>query len=68
LKRRFFFPSHRNPSVRRITAQFVYKCCEIMGPGKLLSGIKDVTERLLIVSSQLVQDGPVDIRFVFLLF
>ncbi len=33
-----------------------------MGPGKILSGIKDVTERILITAAQFVVDGPVDIR------
>ena len=34
-----------------------------MGPGKILSGIKDVTERVLLIASQFVVDGPVDIRW-----
>jgi hypothetical protein len=55
--------SHRNPLVRKTAAQFVYKCCELMGPGKVLSGIKDVTERVLITASQFVVDGPPDIRW-----
>jgi hypothetical protein len=58
----FSFLSHRNPLIRRTTAQYTYKCCEIMGPGKILSGIKDVTERILITAAQFVVDGPVDIR------
>jgi hypothetical protein len=33
-----------------------------MGPGKILSGIKDVTERVLVTASQFVVDGPPDIR------
>jgi len=55
--------SHRNPLIRRTTARYVYKCCEIMGPGKTLSGIKDVTERVLVTASQFVVDGPADIRW-----
>ena len=39
-----------------------------MGPGKILSGIKDVTEKVLITSAQFVVDGPVDIRFDFVFF
>ena len=54
---------HRNPLVRRTTAQYVYRCCELMGPGKLLSGIKDVTERLLQTAAAFVVDGPPDIRW-----
>lgn len=54
---------HRNPSIRRTTAQFVYKMCELMGPGKILSGIKDVTEKILVTAAQFVVDGPVDIRW-----
>jgi hypothetical protein len=34
-----------------------------MGPGKILIGIKDVTERILVTASQFVVDGPVDIRW-----
>ena len=34
-----------------------------MGPGKILSGIKDVTEKVLVTSSQFVVDGPPDIRW-----
>ena len=34
-----------------------------MGPGRILSGIKDVTERILIIAAQFVVDGPVDIRW-----
>jgi hypothetical protein len=55
--------SHKNPLIRRTTAQYIYKCCELMGPGKVLSGIKDVTDRVLQVSSQFVCDGPPDIRW-----
>ena len=36
-----------------------------MGPGKILSGIKDVTEKVLVAASQFVIDGPVDIRLVY---
>ncbi len=55
---------HRNPLVRRTTAQYIYKCCELLGPGKILSGIKDVTEKVLTTASQFVVDGPADIRSV----
>ena len=34
-----------------------------MGPGKILSGIKDVTEKVLVTASQFVVDGPPDIRW-----
>jgi hypothetical protein len=34
-----------------------------MGPGKTLSGIKDVTERIMQTAAQFVVDGPVEIRF-----
>ncbi|RMZ95708.1 hypothetical protein BpHYR1_050751 [Brachionus plicatilis] len=55
--------SHRNPVIRRVAAQYVYKSCEIMGPGRILSGIKDVTEKVLVTAAQFVVDGPVDIRW-----
>jgi hypothetical protein len=57
--------SHRNPLVRKTAAQFIFKMCELMGPGKILSGIKDVTERVLMTAASFVVDGPPDIRFCF---
>jgi hypothetical protein len=60
--------SHRNALIRKTAAQFIYKTCELMGPGKILSGIKDVTERVLVTASQFVTDGPPDIRFDFRFF
>lgn len=54
---------HKNALVRRPTAQYVYQCCEIMGPGKILSGIKDVTEKTLNTCAHFVVDGPIDIRW-----
>lgn len=35
-----------------------------MGPGKILSGIKDVTEKILATCAQFVVDGPPDIRWI----
>ncbi|CAF0803502.1 unnamed protein product, partial [Didymodactylos carnosus] len=55
--------SHRNPAVRKASAQFIYVVCEKMGPGKILSGIKDITERVLQVAAQFVSDGPPEIRW-----
>jgi hypothetical protein len=37
-----------------------------MGPGKLLSGIKDLSERLVQSAAQFVVDGPPDIRYGFI--
>ena len=48
--------------MRKTSAQYIFKCCELMGPGKILSGIKDVTEKVLVTASQFVTDGPPDIR------
>ncbi|CAF0770441.1 unnamed protein product [Didymodactylos carnosus] len=55
--------SHRNPAVRKASAQYIYIVCEKMGPGKILSGIKDITERVLQVAAQFVSDGPPEIRW-----
>ncbi len=35
-----------------------------MGPNKILSGTRDITERVLQVAATFASDGPADIRYV----
>ena len=56
--------SHRNTAVRKVTAQFLVSVVERMGPGKILCGVKDVTDRILPTVSQFVVDGSQETRSV----
>ena len=59
----FFFYSHRNVSVRKTTAQFLSLLAERMGASRLLSGAKDVTEKILPTAAQFVTDGGAETRY-----
>ncbi|XP_070576353.1 TOG array regulator of axonemal microtubules protein 1-like [Ptychodera flava] len=48
--------SHRNVAVRKTCAQFLVEVVEKMGPGRLLSGIKDVTDKILPATAQFCVD------------
>lgn len=54
---------HKNSVVRRTTAQFLTEVVEKMGSGKILSGIKDVTDRILPTVAQFVVDGSPETRY-----
>ncbi|KAJ7379834.1 hypothetical protein OS493_012583 [Desmophyllum pertusum] len=55
--------SHRNVSVRKTTAQFLSLLAERMGASRLLSGAKDVTEKILPTAAQFVTDGGSETRY-----
>ncbi|PVD25713.1 hypothetical protein C0Q70_13373 [Pomacea canaliculata] len=55
--------THKNSVVRRTTAQFLTEVVEKMGSGKILSGIKDVTDRILPTVAQFVVDGSPETRY-----
>lgn len=57
-----FFFSHRNVTVRKTTAQFLSMLAERMGASRLLSGAKDVTEKILPTAAQFVTDGGPETR------
>lgn len=59
----YFFYSHRNVSVRKTTAQFLSLLAERMGASRLLSGAKDVTEKILPTAAQFVTDGGAETRY-----
>ncbi|XP_064623563.1 TOG array regulator of axonemal microtubules protein 1-like isoform X2 [Lineus longissimus] len=55
--------SHRNVAVRKVTALNLCAVVEKMGPGRILSGIKDVTDRVLPTAAQFVTDGSPETRY-----
>ncbi|KAM9294296.1 TOG array regulator of axonemal microtubules protein 1, partial [Gastrophryne carolinensis] len=55
--------SHLNNSVRKCAAQHMCDLLERMGPGRILSGIKDVTDRALPAVAKFAQDGSQETRF-----
>ena len=56
--------SHRSPLVRKTSAKYIYIVCEKLGPNKILSGTRDITERVLQVAATFASDGPPEIRYV----
>ncbi len=59
-----FVSSHRNPAARKTSAKYIYNVCEKLGPAKILSGTRDITERVLQVAATFASDGPPEIRFI----
>ncbi|XP_070179404.1 TOG array regulator of axonemal microtubules protein 1-like isoform X2 [Littorina saxatilis] len=55
--------THKNQAVRKTTAQFLVRVVERMGSGKILSGVKDVTDRVLPTAAQLVMDSSPETRY-----
>ena len=55
---------HRNPLVRSATARFLVQIVFKMGPGRVLSGVKDVTDRILPTAANFLLDGSPDTRSV----
>lgn len=58
-----FTSSHRNPAARKTSAKCIYLVCEKLGPTKILSGTRDITERVLQVGATFASDGPPEIRY-----
>jgi len=58
------FISHRSPAVRKTSAKYIYTACEKLGASKILSGIRDITDRVLQVAATFASDGPPEIRYV----
>ncbi|XP_076441832.1 TOG array regulator of axonemal microtubules protein 1-like isoform X3 [Babylonia areolata] len=55
--------THKNSAVRRTTAQFVVGVVERMGSGKVLSGVKDITDRALPAAAHFAIDGSPETRY-----
>ncbi|XP_069064723.1 TOG array regulator of axonemal microtubules protein 1 isoform X2 [Pleurodeles waltl] len=55
--------SHVHLVVRKCTAQHLSEVVARMGPGRILSGIKDVTDRILPAIAKLAQDSSQETRY-----
>ncbi|XP_072284133.1 TOG array regulator of axonemal microtubules protein 1 isoform X1 [Pyxicephalus adspersus] len=55
--------SHLSTAVRKCTAQHMYDLVERMGPGRILSGIKDITDRAVPAIARFAQDSSQETRF-----
>ncbi|XP_053489048.1 uncharacterized protein LOC128612714 isoform X3 [Ictalurus furcatus] len=56
-------PGHLNAAVRRCTAQHLTTLVEKIGTGRLLSGTKNLTDRILPAVSKLAQDSSPETRY-----
>uniref|UniRef100_A0A3B4DX57 Rho-GAP domain-containing protein n=1 Tax=Pygocentrus nattereri TaxID=42514 RepID=A0A3B4DX57_PYGNA len=54
---------HLNPVVRKCTSQHLATLVEKIGAGRLLSGTKDLTDRILPAVAKLAQDSSQETRF-----
>lgn len=50
--------------VRKTTSRFVVELVEKMGPGRILSGVKDVTDRVIPMVAQFVMDPSQETRYL----
>ncbi|XP_067847964.1 TOG array regulator of axonemal microtubules protein 1 [Heptranchias perlo] len=55
--------NHLNAVVRKCTAQHLANVVERMGAGRLLSGIKDITDRIILAVAKFAQDGSQETRY-----
>ncbi|XP_033112244.1 TOG array regulator of axonemal microtubules protein 1-like, partial [Anneissia japonica] len=55
--------SSRNANVKKTTACFVERIVDKMGPGRVLSGIKDVTDAVLIAATRFTLDPSQETRY-----
>ncbi|KAI8785321.1 TOG array regulator of axonemal microtubules protein 1 [Biomphalaria glabrata] len=55
--------SHKNVQIRKTTAQFVVELVEKMGAGKILSGVKDITDRVLPTVANFAMDSSQETRY-----
>jgi len=58
------YRSHRNPVVRNAASRLVALIAESLGPGRVLSGIRDITDRILCTAAQFMLDSSPDTRSV----
>ncbi|XP_069493592.1 TOG array regulator of axonemal microtubules protein 1 isoform X2 [Ambystoma mexicanum] len=55
--------SHLHQAVRKCTAHHLSDVVARMGPGRILSGVKDVTDRIIPAVAKLSQDGSPETRY-----
>ncbi|XP_050722569.1 TOG array regulator of axonemal microtubules protein 2-like [Eriocheir sinensis] len=54
--------NHRNPAVRTTVARLLAYQVERLGPSRVLSGQKDITDRILVATAKLAQEGSLETR------
>ncbi|XP_078590497.1 uncharacterized protein LOC144870370 isoform X2 [Branchiostoma floridae x Branchiostoma japonicum] len=54
---------HRNVAVRKCTAQYLVTIVERMGTGRVMSGIKDITDKVLPTAASFACDSSGEIRY-----
>ncbi len=59
-----FYFSHKSVAVRKVTAQCLVQVVERMGAGRILSGVKDITDRIMPTVANLSSDANPHVRFV----
>ena len=62
IKTNFDYFSHKNIHVRKTTSLFLVKIVSRMGPGRVLSGVKDVTDRIVPTTAQFAMDSSPETR------
>ena len=60
---RFSLISHRNPAVRTNVARLMAYVVERLGASRVLSGQKDITDRVLPAAAKLAQEGSLETRY-----
>ncbi|KAK2166030.1 hypothetical protein LSH36_43g02057 [Paralvinella palmiformis] len=55
--------SHKNVPVRKCAAYHLVSVAERMGPGRILSGVKDLTDKILPVATQFLLDPNPEVRY-----
>ena len=58
--------SHKNVLVRKSASALMASLVEKLGPGKVLTGQKDLTDKILTSASQFIQDSAPETRLVML--
>ena len=59
----FSLYSHKSPNVRKATAMHLDRLVEKMGPGRVLSGVKDITDKILPTAARLAVDNAQETRY-----
>ncbi len=55
--------SHKSANVRKATAMHLGRLVEKMGPGRVLSGVKDITDKILPTAARLALDNAQETRY-----
>ena len=59
--------SHKSAQIRKATSYFLKLVVERMGPGRALSGVRDITDKIIPVTGQFLLDSNSETRLVELI-